>query len=409
MRLAFITNLYPPYVVGGNEMLCDEVVEALRARGHHVSVLCGRGRDLPSHPGLFGGLEIDLDRKQETFLGQRLPSPWEAFKLHIFSPSSFRTTRRWLGAAKPEVVVIWNLYMASLAPLLAARWSGIPVVVHVCDKWLYYGLCDLRALLRPVVPWKRAALALARITLQPLLRCLARPRHVIAISSFIKRIYVRAGFAPGTIDVIHLGIPTREFCATARLPGPASDPLRLLFVGSLWEGKGPQTAVRALARLLRSGTRAHLDICGEGTAHFTQFLNGIVAEEGVADHVILHGRVGRDVVRRFCQSHDVLVFPSQWDEPFAAVPVEAMSSGMAVVATTAGGTPEAIVDGETGLLVPPGDAAALAQALQRLAQDEALRLRLGASAARVARERFDIDTYVGQLEAYYRSCISAPG
>jgi glycosyltransferase involved in cell wall biosynthesis len=108
------------------------------------------------------------------------------------------------------------------------------------------------------------------------------------------------------------------------------------------------------------------------------------------------------VVRDFCQSHDLLVFPSQWDEPFAAVPVEAMSTGMAVVATTAGGTPEAITDGETGLLVPPGDVAALAAAVRRLAEDDALRLRLGATAARAARERFSFDRYIDRLEECYR-------
>ena len=406
MRLAFITNLYPPYVIGGNELLCDEVVTALRARGHAVSVLCGRGRDLPARADLLGGLEVDLDRKDQTFLGGRLPSPWEAFKLHLFSPSSFRTTRRWLRDLDPEVVVVWNLYMASMAPLLAARRSGLPVVVHVCDKWLYHGLHDLRPLLRPVVRWKRAALTLARHCVQPWLRLLARPRRVIAISHFMKRTYVEAGFAADTIDVIHLGIPTRDFAAAPRRARQTGDPLKLLFVGSLWEGKGPQTAVRALGRLRRAGTRAHLDVCGEGTAHFTDFLRGVIAEEGVTSDVTLHGRVDRDQVRGLCQSRDVLVFPSQWDEPFAAVPVEAMSTGMAVVATTAGGTPEAIVDGETGLLVPPGDPAALAQALGRLAQDDGLRLRLGTRAAQVAREQFDFGSYVDALEACYQECLA---
>src|SRR6187455_1398754 len=66
MRLAFITNLYPPYIVGGNEMLCDEVITALRARGHDVSLICGRGRDLPKHPDVHGVLPLDLDRKDET-------------------------------------------------------------------------------------------------------------------------------------------------------------------------------------------------------------------------------------------------------------------------------------------------------------------------------------------------------
>jgi glycosyltransferase involved in cell wall biosynthesis len=403
MHLAFITNLYPPYVVGGNELLCDEVVLALRARGHRVSVLCGRGRDLPRHPDLSGALEIDLDRKAETFLGGRLPSPWEAVRLHLFSPRSYRTATRWLAERQPDVVVVWNLYMASLSPLIAARQSGVPVVVHVCDKWLYFELFDLETLLRPALAWKRAALRLSRHTVQPLLRAWARPRHLIAISEFMKSVYVRAGFDARAIEVIHLGVPTRDFAFAPRRPRPAGEPLKLLFAGSLWEGKGPQTAVRALGRLRKEGVAAHLDVCGGGAAHFVEFLKQVIVEEGIGESVTLHGRVGRDVVRDFCRSHDVLVFPSQWDEPFAAVPIEAMSSGMAVVATTAGGTPEAIEDGETGLLVGPGDPDALARALRRLADDEGLRLRLGARAARVARERFDLDRYVDRLEACYRA------
>jgi glycogen synthase len=407
MHLAFVTNLYPPYVVGGNELLCDEVVRALRAREHRVSVLCGRGRDLPSHPDLSGALEIDLDRMEETFLGGRLPSPWEAVRLHLFSPRSYRATRRWLDERRPDLVIVWNLYMASLSPLIAARRSGAPTIVHVCDKWLYFGLFDLETLLGPVVTWKRAALRLSRHTVQPLLRAWARPRRLVAISEFMKSFYVRAGIDARRIEVLHLGVPTGDFASVPRRPRAGGEPLRLLFAGSLWEGKGPHTAVRALGRLRREGVPARLDVCGDGTPRFVDFLRRVIAEEGVGDSVTLHGRVGRDRVREFCTSHDVLVFPSQWDEPFAAVPIEAMSCGMAVVATTAGGTPEAITDGETGLLVAPGDPTALARAVRRLADDDGLRLRLGERAARVARERFDLDRYVDRLEALYRSCLGA--
>lgn len=407
MHLAFINNLYPPYVVGGNEMLCDEVVRALRSRGHRVSVLCGRGVDLPGHPDLTGALEIDLDRKEETFLGGRLPSAWEALRLHLFSPKSYGVTRQWLSERRPDVVIVWNLYMASLSPLVAALGGRAPVVVHVCDKWLYYSLFDLEALLRPVVPWKRLALGAVRYTLQPVIRRLARPHRVVAISEFMKSFYVRAGLDPGEIEAIHLGVPTRTFAFAPRRPRSVGEPLRILFAGSLWEGKGPQTAVRALGRLRRAGVSAHLDICGGGRDHFVEFLKSVIDEEGVADDITLHGKVDRDVVRDFCRSHDVLVFPSEWDEPFAAVPVEAMSCGMAVVATSAGGTREAIVDGETGIVVAPGDPQALADALRRLADDEPLRLRLGERAAEVAREQFDLDRYIDRLETYYRRCLPA--
>lgn len=398
MRLSFVTNLYPPYVVGGNEMLCEQVVTALRARGHEVSVVCGRGRLLSDAPQVYGALEIDLDRKDETFLGGRQPSAWEAYKLHSFSPRSYAATTRLLRVLRPDLVVVWNLYLASLAPLVASRRSGRPVVTHVCDKWLAAGLTTAPQA-REASPAGRASAWLQRLS-RPLLRLAARPRPIVAISHFIKDVYVRSGFPAEDIDVIHLGVSTRDFTWVER-PG-ADRALRLLYVGSLWEGKGPHVAVRALARLVRSGvTRAHLDVCGTGTSQFVAWLRQVVAEEGMESHVTFHGFVPADAVRRLCQSHDVLVFPSQWDEPFAAVPVEAMSCGMAIAATTAGGTPEAVVDGETGILVRPGDAEALALALRRLASDPGLRRRLGAAAARRARELFDFDAYVDRLEAYY--------
>jgi glycogen synthase len=406
MRLAFIVNLYPPYIVGGNEMLCDDVVKALRARGHTVCVLCGRGRELPGPPEVTGALEIDLDRRQDTFLGGRLPTPWEAFKLHVFSPASYRSTRRWLVEVQPELVVVWNLHMASLAPLLAVKHHGRPFVVHLFDKWLYYSLVDLETLLRPQVPWKRWLIRLSRATLQPLLRRLVGRLDLVSVSRFLKDFYLRAGFAEGTIEVEHLGVPTSDFARASDPVAPGGRPLRLLFVGALWEGKGPQTAVRALGLLLRSGVRASLDIYGEGVPHFVAALEALIEQEGVGPQVRLHGRVPKSAVPALCRSHDVLVFPSEWDEPFAAVPLEAMSCGMVVVATTAGGTPEAVVDDESGLLVPPRDPQAMADAVRRLAQDPGLRQRLGQTAAEVVRARFEFAGYVDRLEVRYARLIA---
>jgi glycosyltransferase involved in cell wall biosynthesis len=402
MRLAFVTNLYPPYVVGGNEMLCEEVVNALRARGHEVAVVCGRGRDLPARPDMHGVLPLDLDRKAETFLGGRVPGTVEAFRWHVFDGAAYRATRQALGRADPEVVVVWNLYLASLGPLVAARRHGPPVVTHVCDKWLYFSLADAGPVLN-LDPWGKRRVLLAQRLARPLLRRALLPLRVVAISEFMRRFYLDAGFPAEDVQTIRLGVPLQEFAYRERPPRPPGSPLRLLYVGGLWEGKGPQTAVRALGRLKREGLRAlHLDVCGSGTPAFLEWLRGVIAEEDVAEAVTLHGFVQRRVVRDFCQSHDLLLFPSQWDEPFAAVPVEAMSTGMAVVATTAGGTPEAITDGKTGLLVPPGDAAALAAAVRRLVEDDGLRLRLGAAAARAARERFSFDHYIDGLEESYR-------
>ena len=406
MHVTAITNLYPPYIIGGYEVVCSEVVAALRERGHRVSVICGRGTNLPSDRDVHGDLELDLDHLEDTLLGGRLPTPWEAFKLHLLSRASYRATRQRLARLAPDVVAVWNLAMASVAPLVAARRAGIPTTVHLSDKWLYYSLCDLEPLLRPVVRWKRLALRSAHAWLQPLVRRLAEPNHAILVSDFLRDFYLRAGFSASGFQTIHLGVPTASFPSVPRPPSDRAKPLRLLFVGGLWEGKGAQVAIRAVGQLVRSGANVHLDVCGEGVAHFERYLREIRASEGVDAHVTFHGRVGHDAVRAFYQSHDILLFPSCWDEPLAAVPLEAMSSGMAVVATTRGGTPEAIAHEDTGLLVPPNDAEALARAVLRLHGDDALRRDLGRRAARVARQRFDFGAYVDRIERHYREILA---
>src|SRR5262245_37202287 len=260
MRLTFVTNLYPPYIVGGNEMLCDEVVTALRARGHAVSVVCGRGRDLPANGHVRGVLPLDLDKKAETFLGGRTPGTLEAFRWHVFDPAAYGATRAALRELRPELVVVWNLYMASLGPLAAARASGVPVVAQVSDKWLYFSLHDASAVLPMRV--KRTVVGAQRLV-GPLLRRAARPTRVVAISDFIRRFYVSAGMLADDVEAIHLGVPLGAFSYRDRPARGPGEPLQLLYVGGLWEGKGPQTAVRALGILKRAGrTDLHLDVCG---------------------------------------------------------------------------------------------------------------------------------------------------
>src|SRR5262249_61399157 len=108
-----------------------------------------------------------------------------------------------------------------------------------------------------------------------------------------------------------------------------------------------------------------------------------------------------DVLREYAQ-HDVLVFPSIWDEPFAIVPLEAAAMGLAVVATTAGGTPEAFAHGRTALLVPPGDPAALAGAVLALAGDPALFTRLSAAGREHVRRVPRVPGFLARPEDLYR-------
>jgi glycosyltransferase involved in cell wall biosynthesis len=403
VKLAVIVNLYPPYIVGGNEMLAREVIEALRGRGHTVHVITGHGRNLPNDGFTHGVLDLDLDHKEDTFLGGKQPTPADILRWHLYNHKSYQAVQRVLHTVAPELVVVWNLYMASMAPLIAARRAGFPLVIHTADKWLLYGLKDIAPLVWPSLKWKRGMVLLARQFLQPLLYSLARPEPIITISDFIRRVYIAAGFNGANIEALHLGVPMDLFSPDGRLRA-AQGPLRFLYIGALWEGKGPQVAIQALGRLRQHPhlPPLHLDVYGQGTPSFLTYLQDVARQNGVEGQVTFHGFVERSQLATVYRTHDILLFPSMWDEPFAAVPVEAMACGMAVVATTAGGTPEAIIHDQTGLLVPPNDSQALAEAARRLVDDPQLRERLGQEAARVAREKWDFHVYVDRLEARYR-------
>ena len=109
----------------------------------------------------------------------------------------------------------------------------------------------------------------------------------------------------------------------------------------------------------------------------------------------------RDDVDTVLGAADAVAVPSRRPDPFPNSALEAAAAGLPVVAAAHGGLEEIVRDGETGLLVPPGDAAALAGALRRLAADEGLRTRLGEAAGRDAAERFSPARTIAELEAVY--------
>ena len=149
---------------------------------------------------------------------------------------------------------------------------------------------------------------------------------------------------------------------------------RFLFVGRLERRKGIDTLLAAAPDVLRRFPHARLDIVGDdrlARAEGGTYRAAFEAREDVADvaaRVTFHGRVGESALREHYRDCDALVAPSRY-ESFGLVFVEAMMFAKPVIAGRAGGAREVIAEGETGLLFPPGDAQALAQAMARLASD----------------------------------------
>jgi glycosyltransferase involved in cell wall biosynthesis len=130
-----------------------------------------------------------------------------------------------------------------------------------------------------------------------------------------------------------------------------------------------------------------------GTYYDGSYLARIQAalSERARERVLFAGRVSHERAAEFYRDADIFVFPSIF-EAMPIPPIEAMAAGLPVVATSVGGTPESVSDGETGILVDRGDAGALKRALERLIADPGLRSRFGVAGRRRAEERFSWDS-----------------
>jgi glycosyltransferase involved in cell wall biosynthesis len=142
-----------------------------------------------------------------------------------------------------------------------------------------------------------------------------------------------------------------------------------------------------------------LDIVGHGATEYTTSLDHLVAELGLTDRARRRVEPRRRLAQLY-RAADVCVFPSEWDEPFGLVPLEAMACGTPVVATGTGGSAEYLRDGYNCLLFPAGDPEALAARVLALSGDEPLRRRLGRNGVETA-SALTIDTLADRLEVLH--------
>ncbi|MEO0740973.1 MAG: glycosyltransferase family 4 protein [Bacteroidota bacterium] len=222
--------------------------------------------------------------------------------------------------------------------------------------------------------------------------------HWHAISTFQVEWLRRTGYPESrTRLILHAGPEPRDVS-----PPPAEGVPRFAFVGRLSKVKGADWLLRALAR---TTAPLHLDVVGDG--ELSDRLPTLAEELGIADCVTFHGWVEpSDVAGIVTQARAVLA-PSLWPEPAGLTALEAGANGRAFVASAAGGFLDSVVDGETGLLVPPSDDAALASALDRLADDYEFAVRLGKAGRERVAHGFRWTDHVAAVDALYAEAIAA--
>ena len=215
--------------------------------------------------------------------------------------------------------------------------------------------------------------------------------QIIAVSSRTAA-YVDE-FAHAPISVIYNGIDTLMFSpspAGADSRGQAESDLRLLFAGLLEPHKGVLDAVEVLVRLREAGISADLAVAGDGSEREPG--QHMAEQRNIADHISWLGAVNKSDMPAFYRTGDVLLMPSKprgsggVEESFPYTALEAMASGLPVIAYDMGGLSEQIRDGSTGFIVPLGDIQAMAAASEKLVD---LELRRGMS--ETARKRVESD------------------
>ena len=400
LRILTVTNWFPPHHLGGYELSCLDVMHRFASRGHAVEVLCGDTTFASAAPPPHLKLEGHVRRTLRLYHDGTdiLRPPWR--ERHAIEQHNRRALLQALAEVQPDVVSVWHLAGLSHGLLGVLAEAGVPVVFAVCDDWLVYG-SKLDAWVSPFEgsPLRRA---LGRIVG----RVTGLPAAVPDIGSMGAFLFVSAAtqataerdsrFRFERADVVWSGIDRDTYPARAQ-DGHRPWRWSLVSTGRFDPRKGFDTAIRALPLL---PVEATLDLWGRGGADEITRLRTLAAELGV-EHRVRFGSLDREELPAVYAAADAMIFPSTWPEPFGLVPVEAMACGTPVVATGVGGSGEFLEHERNCLVVPPGDPVALADALVRLAEDDALRARLVEGGDATA-EVLDVERLADVMEAWHR-------
>jgi hypothetical protein len=340
-----------------------ESLRGLQAAGWQVTVA------LPE-PGplleLLAGLELDI--APFPVLRKALLRPGALLRLLARVPSDLVRLVRRIRAAAPDVVYVNTVTIPWWT--LAARLAGVPVIVHVHEA-------------------EEPAGVVGRLLYAPLLLA----TRVVANSASTRQVLLAAhARLDRRLSVVLNGVPD-----SGPQPSQAMRPGRIVMVGRLSPRKGVDVAVDAVALLRKAGREVELEICGSAFAGYEWYeaqLRERAHQPDLAGAVHFAGYVSpvSDALGRA----EVVLTPSRI-EPFGNTAVEALLAARALVASDVQGLAEIVDDGRTGLLVPPGDPAALAAAIARLLDDPDLEAQLARAGRADAVNRFSTARYQRQM------------
>jgi glycosyltransferase involved in cell wall biosynthesis len=353
--------------IGGAERDLIALLSRLDRGIWHPAIAC---------PGTGSLREVALAQDVPTY-SVNLP-PWRKVSSLVSRYAAVRRLRKLLADVQPALVHVNDLWWVPHTVRAVAGLSHrIPIIAHVRQE---------------AQPRKVSQYALDRVD------------YVVAVSHQVKQGLLTGGVSPNRVRTLYSGVDCSGMVSSEGnhdIRAQHGIPREALLIGTianLLPLKGYEVMLDALPTILAAMPTVHYLAIGGGGAEYCARLKAITVERGIAERVHFAGF--QESVGSYLSALDLYVHPSL-KEAFGLAVVEAMAMGKAVVATTVGGLPEVVAQGETGLLVPSGDAESLAETVVSLLQDPVRRERMGRNGKARVQEQFSLDVSIMQMEQLY--------
>jgi glycosyltransferase involved in cell wall biosynthesis len=423
MRILVVTNLYPPQYLGGYEVRCAQVAEALQRSGHEVRVLTSvYGFPLtswgspPTRSERVCGVRVDRCLNQYFASPQHRLRPWTLF-LAKRELTDARFFIKSVSEFKPDIVNWWNMNGLSKTMLPIPGFLGIPDIHWIEYPWMIdeYGLAGEKAacfwidfwdgtwgprVFRPVLKLigKRWERRIGRESI-PTRNFPNRPRHVCFVSEYLRTLYREAGLEFPSSEIIYGGVPIDPFYAPVGSRLQEDGQLRILYAGQITPERGLHTAIEAIGHMDSSDRmRLTLTIAGNNQGNYFQGIQSRVEELKLSQIVTFLGKVPHEEMPAVYKRHHVLLFLSTREEGLPLVMVEAMLAGCAVITTGSGGAIEVAKLADLPL-VPKADSLQLSRTLTQFVTHPSQIFEIASRGQQVALQKFSLNRMMERWEA----------